>query len=209
MTRLTKPYMSFCDHLPIFNTENIHPITRSWCTSGIPMFELSFKVGKFKITTSIWTSFSFLPLKYLVVTWFFICQWNTLRKSMSLGRSPASLSDWDRTKSELRCCLASVESVTISTTFDFTGIKIICTLYFETREVPWFHRVRRQIMIPFQNVWWPKLIIRVPFVNRARIIKNKDSRIGDYRLTDSIHLGIHINGELWWTKEWCIWMEID
>ena len=133
MTSLTKPYMSFCDHLPIFNTENIHPITRSWCTSGIPMFELSFKVGKFKITTSIWTSFSFLPLKYLVVPWFVICQWNTLRKSMSLGRSPASLSDWDRTKSELRCCLASVESVTISTTFDFTGIKIIYTLFRDSR----------------------------------------------------------------------------
>ena len=62
---------------------------------------------------------------------------------MSLGRSPASLSDWDRTKSELRCCLASVESVTISTTFDFTGIKIIYTHYFETREVPRFDRVRR------------------------------------------------------------------
>ena len=63
----------------------------------------------------------------------FVSEKNTLRKSMSLGRSPASLSDWDRTKSELRCCLASVESVTISTTFDFTGIKIIYTLFRDSR----------------------------------------------------------------------------
>ena len=44
---------------------------------------------------------------------------------MSLGRSPASRSDCDKTNSELRCCLASVESVTMSTTFDFFRFKII------------------------------------------------------------------------------------